>query len=77
MNGEKGKDNSLNKIVLAALHQLPTEKATDYVLSLLKDDSAYKTLENGEKLNVPVGVIFVFVCLNFYKSFSSPKWKST
>lgn len=56
VNGEKGKDNSLNKIVLAALQQLPSEKATDYVLSLLKGDVAYKTLEKGQKLDIPVSV---------------------
>lgn len=53
-NGEKGKDNYLNKIILAALQHLPAEKATDFVLSLLKDDVAFKTLEKGEKLTLPV-----------------------
>lgn len=53
-NGEKGKNNQLNKITLAALEHLPPEKATEYVLSLLKDDFAAKTLEKGQKLQLPV-----------------------
>lgn len=61
VNGEKGKDNLLNKVVLAALQQLPPEKATDYVLSLLKDDFAVKTLEKGQNLDIPVSVKFTLI----------------
>lgn len=56
VNGEKGKNNQLNKIILAALENLPAEKATDYVLSLLKDDFAFTTLTKGQKLNLPVSI---------------------
>lgn len=54
VNGDKGKDNFLNKLVLAALHQLPSERATNYVLSLLKDDSAVNALKAGQTLDIPV-----------------------
>lgn len=54
VNGEKGKNNQLNKVVLAALQELPSEKATEYVFSLLKDDSAAKQLDKKEKLELPV-----------------------
>ncbi|XP_028131393.1 UDP-glucose:glycoprotein glucosyltransferase [Diabrotica virgifera virgifera] len=55
-NVNGGKDNTLNKIVLAALQELPSEKALPLVISLLKDDAAARKLENGEKLDLPVEV---------------------
>lgn len=53
-NVEGGKDNTLNKAVLASMMELPNEKALDVVRSLLRGDSAVKILEKGEKLNLPV-----------------------
>ncbi|XP_057663509.1 UDP-glucose:glycoprotein glucosyltransferase [Diorhabda carinulata] len=51
VNGEK--DNTLNKIVLAALQELPPEKALSFVVSLLKDDNVMVKLELGEKIDIP------------------------
>lgn len=39
---------------MAALQELPSEKATEYVYSLLKDDAAAKSLETDKKINIPV-----------------------
>ncbi|KAG5893498.1 hypothetical protein JTB14_010548 [Gonioctena quinquepunctata] len=55
-NVNGGKENQLNKIVLAALQELSGEKALNLVLSLLRKDSAYESLKNGEKLDIPVEV---------------------
>lgn len=71
VNGEKGKDNYLNKVVLAALQELPSEKATEYVHSLLKDDAAAKSLQTDKKINIPVSnklcdlLIIYSVCCTF------------
>nr|CAH7747311.1 unnamed protein product [Callosobruchus chinensis] len=48
--------SELNKIVLAALQELPSDKAISFVISLLKDDSAAEKLDNGEKLELPIEV---------------------
>ncbi|CAG9863529.1 unnamed protein product [Phyllotreta striolata] len=53
-NVNGGKANKLNKLVLAALQELPAEKSLTYVISLLKDDAFYKQLESGGKLDIPV-----------------------
>lgn len=58
VDGVKDKDNYLNKVVLAALQHMPSEKAADYVLALLKDDTAYKLLQKGMKIQIPVSKIF-------------------
>ncbi|XP_074027064.1 UDP-glucose-glycoprotein glucosyltransferase [Leptinotarsa decemlineata] len=55
-NVNGGKENELNKIVLTAVQELPTEKALGLVLSLLRDDSAAETLKKGEKLDIPFEV---------------------
>lgn len=49
----------LNKLVLTALTELSPDKALDYVLSLLRDDKAGKSLETGGRIDFPVS-IFLF-----------------
>lgn len=64
-NVEGGKDNTLNKAVLAALLELANEKAINLVRALLRGDSAVKLLEKGEKLDLPVSLKLI---LYFVKS---------
>lgn len=58
VNGDK--DNQLNKIVLAIMQELSSEKAFELVNSLLKDDLAAKKLTKGEKLDLPVSTFIIF-----------------
>lgn len=54
VNGSK--DNYLNKVVLTALHELPSDKAFNFVMSILDADSGAKSLDQGKSLNIPVSV---------------------
>lgn len=55
-NAEGSIRNLLNKLVLTALTELSPEKALDYVLSLLNEDKAGKSLETGGKVEFPVSI---------------------
>lgn len=42
INGDSNVDQSLNKVVVAALHVLPPKEALDYVSKLLADDGCHE-----------------------------------
>lgn len=52
-NVEGNKNQLLNKLVLAALQVYHPEKAAQYVMSLLENDSAVQGMENGKAIEIP------------------------
>ena len=54
-------DNILNKVVLAALNNLPSEKAFNYVHSLLENDSAAKLISSGKSIEI---LVISSLCFN-------------
>lgn len=56
VDGDSTKNQLLNKLVLAVLQVYPPEKATQFVISLLENDSAVKGMENGKAIDIPVDI---------------------
>lgn len=61
VNGENN-NNKLNKIVLAAQQEMPPEKATNYVLSLLKNEENLKLIDEGKDIEIPVSTYIACSC---------------
>lgn len=51
VNGDSNVDQSLNKVVVAALHVLPPKEALDYVSKLLDDDGCHERKDCDIRVN--------------------------